>query len=213
MDVGASVEPELEKQSYSGNPLFTNELTQASKLGETLSGRYGHSWLEWSPDTLRVTLERDFHTEIHPVNWEKILAVQVLLLTDDSWLEWQVFFPVATALNSQVPDFGAAGELSPGEMAWAVEEMGRIREEEFGDEVKLFIRANCMNHGMLVFPEQLAFAQGPMNAEEEAIKKSWEEKSGMSPMPPFEETVEGVQLARLAAVREYVKIMDREGIV
>jgi len=211
MAIGEAEELELEKESaYNGLPLFTSESSSPSKLGDALAGRYGTSWLEWSPDTLRVTIEKDFRTEIHPVNWEKILAVQVLLLTDDFWEEWQAFAPICKALNNQVPDFAAAGECSPGEMAWAVEEAGRIREHPFGDEVALFVRANCMNHGFLVYPEQLSFAQGELTDQEKELKKSWEEKSKMAQMPALDESVEGVQLARLAAVQAYVKSMRGE---
>ncbi|MEN6550227.1 MAG: hypothetical protein ABFE07_29635 [Armatimonadia bacterium] len=209
MAEGEAFEQELEKQSLAGNLLFTSETTSASVLGETLAGKYSREWLEWSPATLRSTVERDFTTEIHPVAWEKIMAVQVLLLTDDVWQEWQVFVPVVKALNNQIPNFTMAAECSPGELAWAVTEMAKIREEPFGDEVTLFVRASCLSHGLVLFPAELAFAQGPLGAEESRLAALWAEKSKQLNFP-VTESADDVQLARLNSIRHYLRAMAGE---
>lgn len=208
-DSAEAFEQELEKQSYAGNLLFISEATAASVLGGVLSDRYGKEWLEWSPGTLRTTIGRDFSTEIHPAVWEKIMAVQVLLLTDDVWQEWQVFVPVVKALNNQIPNFTMAAECSPGELAWAVTEMAKIREEPYGDEVELFVRAGCLSHGLVLFPAELAFAQGPLGPEESRLAALWVEKSkGLN--FPVTESADDIQMARLNAIRHYLRAMQGE---
>lgn len=208
MAEGEAFEQEVEKLALAGDLRLTSEATAASVLGELLSDRYGRSWLEWSPQTLRPTVEADFKSQVHPVNWEKIFAVGTLLLTDDAWLEWNVFAPIVKALNHQIPSFSMSSECSPGELAWAVVEMNRIREHPYGDEVALFARASCLNHGLVLFPEELRFAQTPLGSEEERLEKLWAEKSKQLNFP-VTESADDIQMARLNSIRHLIR--QRQG--
>jgi hypothetical protein len=201
----APAEQQVLPSSYSGDVRFTSPKVAPSYLGDTLSDRYNTSWLEWSPETIWQTIEQDFMTEIHPVVKEKIGAVQTLLNTDDFWREWHIFEKVCKAFNSVIPNFTMMEPCSPGEMALAVEEAAKLRKYPFSPEVIAYVRANCLSHGMAVFPVQLMFAQGGLQTElEKKVSGAWAEAS-TSPTFPVEEDEIGVQLARLNAIRHYIK--------
>ena len=207
LDVGEL--QEIEKTSYQGDIRFTSERVSPSVLADILSDKYDRNWLEWAPETLYQTLTQDFHTEVHPVNKEKMNAAKLLLLTDDFWKDWQVFAPVVKAFNHLIPHFGMAEECSPGEMAWAVSEADKLRVENFSDEVTLYVRANCMNHGLILYPDQLSFAQGELGQQEKVIRDAWLLASKDLTFKVDENEL-GIQLARLNSIRHYIKALQGE---
>lgn len=208
-DLGVEEIQEIEKVSYQGDIRFTSERITPSVLGDVLSEKYGKEWLGWTPETTYQTITQDFHTEIHPINKEKLNAVKLLLLTDDFWKEWQVFAPCIKAFNHLIPHFGMADECSPGEMAWGVSEADKIRSEPFSDEVILYVRANCLNHGLVLYPDQLAFAQGDIGPQEKVIQDAWLLASKELNFVVKEDDL-GIQLARLNSIRHYIKALQGE---
>jgi hypothetical protein len=208
-DLGIADEQQIEKVAYTGDLRFISEKLAPSVLADIVSEKYNKDWLEWSPETLRQTVQRDFVTEIHPVNWEKLQAAKLLLLTDDFWHDWQVFAPVVKAFNHLIPHFGMAEECSPGEMAWALSEADKIRVENFSDEVTLYVRANCLNHGLILYPDQLSFAQGELGKQERIIRDAWLLASKDLTFAVKEDEL-GIQLARLNSVRHYLKALQGE---
>jgi len=202
-------ELELQKISYTGDLRFTSAEIAPSVLGDVLSAKYNQTWLEWEGATLWQTITSDFQTEIHPVVKEKIQAVKLLMLTDDFWKAWDVFAVVVKAFNSLIPNFTMAEECSPGEMAWAVEEANSIRQEPFSDEVILYVRAMCQTQGLIIFPEQLSFAQIVVSEADKAIQLAWESASRQLTFVAQEDEV-GIQLARLNSIRHYIKAMAGE---
>jgi len=203
------VDQETLKIALSGDLRFISPEIASSVLGDILGNRYQTEWLAWAPETLRPTIQSDFHTEIHPVNWGKILAVQFLLLVDDFWSSWDNFAIVTKTFNNLIPDFKLAEECSPGEMAWAVEEANKIRQEPFGDEVVLYVRAMCQNQGLILFPEQLSFAHVVTSDAEKNLQLAWESASKQLTFAVEEDAV-GVQLARLNSIRHMIRALQGE---
>jgi len=202
-----AVEQVPEILSLTGSPSFINPDVAASYFGDLLGEKYGTEWLGWEPETLWQTIKQDMHTDIHPVNKEKINAVKTLLLVDDFWTEWHIFENIVKALNHQIPSFYMMEGCTPGEMAWAVEEVALIRQEAFNDEIKAYVRACCINHGYVVFPAELAFAQEGISTDlEQAVFEAWRRASSRADFEVAEDQV-GVQLARLNSVRHYVNLM------
>lgn len=202
-------EQEIEKVSYQGDLRFTSPGIAPSYIGDVLSTKYNRDWMEWSYDTLYQTINQDFHTEIHPVVKEKIQAVKLLLLTDDFWKEWEVFSVCVKAFNGLIPNFTIAEELTPAEIAWAIREANKIRQEEFSEEIVLYVQAICDESGLLVYPEELSFAQKPIGDREQVIKDAWFTASKNLNFP-VEETEVGIQLARLNSIRHYIRAMQGE---
>jgi len=200
---------EIEKIAYTGNLIFTSEKIAPSVLGEVLADKYGKEWLGWNYETLYPTIENSFHTEIHPVNKEKINAVKCLLMVDSFWKEWNVFAPVVKAFNNLITNFSMMEECSPGEMAWAVSEADKIRNEDFSDEVILYIRACCHSQGLILFPEQLSFAHVVITDDVQNLKTAWESASKNLTFP-VQENALGIQLARLNSIRHYLRMMQGE---
>jgi len=200
---------EITKEALTGDLRFTSEQISPSALGDIVSDRYGKEWLNWTPETTRQTIQRDFVTEINPVNWEKLHAIKLLLLTDDFWHDCNVFAVVVKAFNNLIPNFKFMEECSPGEMAWAVSEAEKIRSETFSDEVILYIRACCHSHGLILFPEQLSFAHVVITSDVQNIKTAWESASKNLSFPVQEDSL-GIQLARLNSIRHLLRVRQGE---
>jgi hypothetical protein len=200
-------ETDFEEIKVAGIPLFAKPEIRSTFLAEKLSDKYNREWLSWEPETLWQTIELDFGTNIHPIVKEKIHAAKALLLVDDFWKEWDIFENIVKALNTQIPNFTLLEGCSPGEMAWAVKESNRLRQHQFSEEVISYIQVNCEINGLLVFPEELTFAQGEMDEQQKKILEIWKEKSGDKDFE-IAEDVTGIQLARLNSIRHYVADMD-----
>lgn len=208
--VGADEEIKIASPSYSGDIRFTDPRIAASKLGSILIDRYGEEWLSWDPETIWQTITQDFSTAIHPVNKEKINAAKTLLMTDDFWIEWQAFEKVVKAFNNFIPSFHMMEGASPAEMAWAVEQAKIIRVFPYSQEVIAYIRANADNLGWVWLPEELRFAQpNPITDLEKQVALAWNEVSQNLNFKVEEDEV-GIQLARLNAVRHYLRKMRGE---
>lgn len=193
--------------TLSGEDRFVNPLVAASYLGEVLEEKYGSEWLDWEPETLWQMIKRDFVSDVHPVNKDKIGAVKTLLLVDDYWEQWNIFEKVTKAFNNQIPSFLMTEGCSPGEMAWSVEDSSRIRTDVFTDEVSAYVRSNCLDNGYVVFPGQLAFAQNGITSESEKAVYSAMIENGGDTEAELPDNMIGVQVAKLNAVGFYVDNM------
>jgi hypothetical protein len=123
-----------------------------------LKGKYGESFLNWEPETLKIVLIDDFELDEIPDNlWESILATRV---AGDgvTWDDYVAFEKAALAISGNPVHPGKIQHVSVEEMASLYKLMSRISpDEELSDEVARYIAARMHTDGYLycghVFPD------------------------------------------------------------
>jgi len=170
--------PEVEKVAAAN--IFASPSAGPRELMLEMTNRYGIKWIDWEPETIFSSIKEDTGEYAAPVNNNKIMAIKVMMRSDQPWTSWNVFEKVAVAFNNRVPNFGFTEYLSPLEIANAVSLMNDIREMEWGDEVRVYVAAITRDHGFSYLPEPLNFAQdmldhmGNDTALRDAIKSKLE---------------------------------------
>lgn len=120
---------------------------------------YGQEYIEWDPEVLRATLERD---DIHTSNavWTKILAARVLLNSPSPWRQWEVFHWTALGLAGESPNFVYLEEPEMGHLVVAAELMRIVDpRRETSEDVDKFIAGVFQHENMPYIPPPLHFAQ------------------------------------------------------
>lgn len=202
----------LDMLELSGDKRFIDPDIRPTVLAELISDKYDMEWLGWEPETLWQTIKQDFHTDVHTINKDKINSIKTLLMVDDFWLEWHIFENIVKAFNNQSPSFYFMEGCTPGEMSWAIEESTKIRVEKFNDEVMLYVRANCLNYGLIAIPPQLSAVRADfddiyLKGLQAESMNAWTEIKDSDDFTVDEDAI-GVQLARLNSIRHYIQSME-----
>ena len=84
--------------------LFTYHQAHPLAIEALLSDKFGLSWYGWQPETLRDEITYEWpRAKLSDVNWAKIQALRTLGANKSFWTMWEVFAPVAVALNNRLP--------------------------------------------------------------------------------------------------------------
>ena len=173
---------------------------------QRLVEKYDRQWFEWEPETLWATIEKDFRTKPSELVRNKINAAKLIYLTDAFWKDWNVFEKVVQAFSDHVPDFFTIEPPSPGEMAWAVAEARYMRPNiPFEGEVAAYALGACKEAGLVLFPEELEFAQQkPLGSLAKDVKAAWDMIKDLQEIE-IQESEIGVNLVRLQAIEAYIE--------
>jgi len=177
--------------------VFTNPNISPKTLAETLIDTYGAEWVKWLPETIREQLAMDYG-DAPEETIQKIFAIKVLLSNDDFWIDPFIFQNIILAFNNVYPDFGFFQDISPAQIVHGILESRKIRDYEFDEVVKAYIRNALFDHGLFVPPQKLDFIGLDMIS---GISYNGSDTKD-------EETFEGIQSAKLKAIDIYVKEMQ-----
>ncbi len=184
-----------------------NELsTVPAWYAARIIGKYDQAWFDWEPETLWITIQKDFKTILGELARNKINAVKTILMNDSFWEEWEIFEKIVGTFNDHVPNFLLVEVPSPAQMAWAVREANYLNPgNSFSDEVSSYVRAVCKEAGLVYFPEDLQFAQSkPLGKLGADVKSAWEMIRDNLKLDIVENEL-GVNLVRLQAIAIYVQ--------
>lgn len=185
---------------------WNNRETPPSWYAVQLINKYDQAWLEWEPETIWITVEKDFRTPISELTKNKIGAVKTILLTDSFWREWHVLEKITQAFNGHIPELHMMEVPSVGELAWAIAEANYVQPgNEFSEETIQYIRGLCTSEGYVLYPEQLKFAQArPLGTLAQDVEGAWEMIRNLKKVDIIENAL-GVNLVRLQAVQKHVE--------
>ena len=205
-------EPDLPSRSTHGK-LFSDKRASPLQILEVLTMRYKEEWADWESDTLWWSLRRSFGP-VGEVSRNKIMALRLAATRDIPWLDWDVFEDCGLSWNDIVPTIGSFQPMTPMQVAFAVEVMRGIREdEEFGHEVKAYIAAILDDHGWVWAPEEyFGDVQGILERDREhlvglkqEVADAWEKLSDVDPQTiEWEENALAVHLMKLFVVKSYL---------
>lgn len=185
---------------------------------------YGEDILQWEPETLWMTMEKD-GIDLPVEERNKLEAAITLVVHPAFYWDNLVFQRTVHALNGEIFDPETIQECCAAHMAWAVYEAGVIRGldndkaiiPEFDEDVQQYIAVCLFREGYVYPPEPLDdFAADnleglfPKKSYAFSLKKevidSWAklDKTVLDRTKFFENEL-GVQLAQLSACYLYVK--------
>jgi len=195
----------------------------AAALITAVRAIYKDAVLEWEPESLWLSLERDGF-ELHNPERDKIQAAITLIKKPSFYWDNLTFQRTVQALNDQPFNMDVIQEAHTAHMAWAVFEASVIRNldpdeqtvPEFDEDVQQYAAVCMFREGLVLPPENLKFAEDsldklqPKEAHSTGLKKevsrAWGHlNKGKLEHTEFAEDAIGVQLARLASAYLYVK--------
>lgn len=182
---------------------------------------YGDDALDWEPETVWLTLEKD-EISLPEEARNKLQAVLTLHKNPSFYWDNLVFQRTVDSLNEELFDPDTLLEEHPAHMAWAVYEAsvilgldpGEQGTPEFDEDVQQYMAVCLKRAGHVYPPDQLKVVADnlenmlPVESRPfiQEVKTSWEhlDKKALRDRH-FPEDRLGVQLAQLAGCYEYVK--------
>jgi hypothetical protein len=185
----------------------------------------GAGVLSWEPESIWLTLERDYSIDLPVEARDKIQAAITLIVNPSFFWDNITFQRTAKALNGELYDPDALQECHPAHMNWAVYEANIIRGHdpdtddaeahvELDEDVQQYV-AVCLQRAGYLYPPSflqpvadnlrvlIPEENRPQIAE---VKKRWQhlDKEGL-PDRVFQETPIGIQLSHLATCEVYLQ--------
>lgn len=118
--------------------------------------QYGEEWYDWDPVTVVMELKEDFHADASETAVNRLSAVQVLMTTGRFYQELDVFLSICNTLSSGSPSFEFFDPVTVPEAAWAVVEIGLMREPvPFSYSVRKYIKVILEQDGLLDDPPKV----------------------------------------------------------
>jgi hypothetical protein len=150
----ASLLPEVDLKG-----LWKNPDASAIVLALILLDKYGMEYLEWHPEVLKLTLQREGF-EISNKNWNKVMAGRVILNSPSPWRQWEVFHWVCRGLCGETPNFVYLEQPEIGHILVGYEMMKLVDPKRAtSTEVDKFIAAAFKSEGIPFIPYPLDEAQ------------------------------------------------------
>jgi hypothetical protein len=202
--------------------VFSTEASTPAELDEALIDKYGDEWLKWEPETLWQTIRLDFGGQIARINKEKINAAKLLHLSDSYFRFWDTFEKVVCAFNNVMPLFDRVQDFTLGQAAHAMRQAAEIRKESYHNEVLTYLATKAKAEGLIWLPPPLDVVQEvldkvnppeivPLKNEIQERWNAFEEQDLKN--VELKEDIFGINLARLAAIDEYLRDMSgKKGI-
>lgn len=125
---------------------------------------YGDELLEWDPDVLKVSLQRDGKA-LSNVAWTRLLAARALLSSPAPWRQWNVFHWVTRALSGEAPNFVYMERPELGQIVAGYDIMRIVDpHRETSHDVDKFVAAALIDVGSPFAPAPLGFADHELSA-------------------------------------------------
>lgn len=197
----------------------------AVSLYMALRTLYGVSILNWEPETIWLTLDKE-GVDLPVEARDRILAAVALQLNPAFYWDNLAFQRTVQAFGHETFNPESLQENHPAHMAWAVHEAAIIRGldpfnqgiPEFDDDVQSYVAVCLKRAGYVRAPDELNFCEDTLRKlfHKEAedfrteVSEAWRDlkKEGLQDYE-FPETALGVQLARLAGVHEHLRIRGK----
>jgi hypothetical protein len=133
--------------------------------------KYGNEAVEWMPDTLKTTLERD-GIALSNGSFTKLLAARILLASPSPWRQWEVFHWVSRALVGIAPNFTYLEEPELAHLFVCADVMKLADpKRKTGIEIDKYVAAALKHQGIHYAPAPLDFAQREIEQPQIQCKK------------------------------------------
>jgi hypothetical protein len=188
--------------------LFSHPDSHPVVLDLVLLAKYGPEWLGWEPETVQFRIGQDFGN-LSDLAMSKIMAMNVLHVSDRFWEAWEVFVWCSMPLNGIFPDFEIMQVPTVAQCMVAVDIANRVRVDvPWSEELKRYLEQVHLHDGIFVPQAPLdSFVEVDvrhLDVDQASLKAKWAEvrRTGHAPVA---QTTEAEQLRRMLTVHEYLE--------
>jgi hypothetical protein len=139
--------------------LFTHHDAHPIVLDFALLRAFQLDWLGWEAETVWAEIQRVFKTQISELTRAKIQTVKTCHISNGPWEHWQVFEKIMQGLNNNIPRFELMQAPTIEQLYAGVDILEGLRQNEYSDEVKLYMSAAVLNEEVIFVPPPLDFIQ------------------------------------------------------
>lgn len=176
----------------------------------------------WLPETLWSEINKVFGVDPSRLAKDKILSLQVMLNTDNFWTDVHVFENIVLVFNNQKPLFDRIQHCTPEQLCWGVKLAGYIsNKEKYNYDPAAYIAASFFEDNIWWLPDEVRFAQPFLNElakrekildfKPKVIEDAYRKVEGLpTDMIQLEETMVGIQVAKLIVIRDYTRSREAE---
>ena len=100
------------------------------KIYAYLNDKYSREWHDWEPETIWQTLDMDEGISISSELKNTVMALQVLVNTNQAHEHWHIFENVVHSFNNNAVDFAVLQPAELDEIAFALKVIKAIRPKE-----------------------------------------------------------------------------------
>lgn len=108
--------------------LLESPATMAFTLYLVMHKKYDEEWLGWEPLTVYLELRDEFRAEPATEVMDRLSAIQLVMSTSSFYDDLYAFMGVCNTLADGSPSFDVLDPATVAEMAWAMTEIGLMRE-------------------------------------------------------------------------------------
>jgi hypothetical protein len=170
--------------------------------------RYGHTWLEWEPETLQVLIPEDFATpSLSELNLAKLQACKTLHLVDTFWQQWEIFIACLMPFNSEFPDFEVMQVPTLAQVLVACDVAGRIRDDvAWSGEMKEYVKVVYQHDGIFLPlpPADFVTLEAPEEIDQKELATRWNEVRSTGKAPTGDTHMDE-QLRRLLTANGFLE--------
>jgi len=181
------------------------------RIYKWLNNVYGTKWFLWEPETVLAEFNSS-RIKCSSINWQKVLCLRLIAVSKRPWEEWGIFEKVVLALNDIIISSGKMEDVTPQQMAFAIDRLRKIKpRNEFSDEVKQYVAAKC-------FDSNLVYLEIPLNIGMEYLNILMEKRPILlvlkdevkrkRNMRNIKNSALRFQVSELNAIQEYVRQKD-----
>lgn len=172
-----------------------------------LNDKYGREWHDWEPETLWQSMREDLGTDPSEDLRNTVLALQVILNTNQAHEHWHIFEKIGHAFNHNPVDFAIVQPLELDEIAKTLKIVRKVRpKEKFDPEICGYIASVAKSSGVVFLPRDLftAGCQGMLNdlnndmPLQEEVQRRWPSSTKDQDPLPLK-----IQLLRLQEIKAY----------
>jgi len=149
-----------------------------------------------SDEVLEPETIRQLHPDITETEFNKTMAMKVLISTRGFWEDMYEFENMVIALNGRVPDPQQMQGCMPEEIWYALEIAHKLHpEREFADEIIEYVKYFFNQEGVYIYPAFFPISN-PYYSKAVYLAENgpW----------PLDETVEGIQAAKYLIIKTYL---------
>ncbi len=180
---------------------------------------FGDPWFAWEPETLWIELSKS-GVAVPVGNRDQIMAGRGVVTTGRFYYDALVFEKTAVSFSNDMPHYEALDDAPVEYLSWADEEARKIHAfyaggvPEYDREPVEYAAVQLKRAGFLVAPTALHWAQERLDkyylAQTRELKKEVVAALATDKKTGYQETPLGVQLARLAAVKEHFDVKSEK---
>lgn len=198
--------------------LATKELIKegsitALGLYDVLNTNYEKDWWDWEPETIWKTLSVEQGIETSPEIRDMVLALQLIVNTNQPFEHWHIFEKIGNALNGNEVDFRLLQPLELDDVSATIQILKKLRPATgYEDEILAYVAAVAKSSGIVFLPQELFTAE--CQAYLDALNNDFELRDQVSKRWPASYKKDDspalkIQLMQLHEVKEYADQMLR----